>query len=262
MPINASVGRGGRNDKADVCVVQAAINENVDRVVGSNRLVVDGLCGEKTHREIDRFQLQIEQTARPDGRIDPGGRTIGALAEGFEGELNASVLKGIMSAASQTGIALYLPFLAENMAGRKIDTPLRQAHFIAQLAHESGSFVYAEEIASGAAYEGRRDLGNTKKGDGRRFKGRGLIQLTGRANYTAYGNSIGEDLTVNDRWLTVATDPSRAVDVACWYWEDRKLNKPADKDDARTVTKLINGGLNGFEDRLAFLRRARYFLRA
>jgi putative chitinase len=166
-----------------------------------------------------------------------------------------------MPAASGSKIDLYYPHLVAGMAAREIDTPLRQAHFVAQLAHESGSFVYSEELATGAAYEGRADLGNTQPGDGRRFKGRGLIQLTGRANYRDYGRSIGVDMEDGVSHLSVATDPQRAVDVACWFWATKKLNKWADADDVKKVTRRINGGTNGLADRRHFLERARFFLK-
>jgi len=119
---------------------------------------------------------------------------------------------------------------------------------------------YGEEIASGDAYENRRDLGNTQPGDGRRFKGRGLMQLTGRANYAKYGQAIGQDLVTNEHWKQVADDPNLAVDVACWYWETRNLNQYADQDDITTITRRINGGLNGLEDRQRLLTRAKFFL--
>lgn len=145
--------------------------------------------------------------------------------------------------------------LAGNVLFRNYDllgNGLRLAHFMAQLMHESGSFRYMEEIASGAAYEGRRDLGNTRKGDGKRFKGRGPIQLTGRANYRLFGRRIGIDL---ERHPEIAAIPSIGLHTALEYWADRQLNRYADKDDVRTITKRINGGLNGFDDRKKHLAR-------
>ena len=147
------------------------------------------------------------------------------------------------------------------MPANGIDTPLRCMHFLAQIGHESAGFRYTEEIASGEAYEGRADLGNTQPGDGVRFKGRGLIQLTGRANYAAYGKAIGVDLVDTDAYETLATDPERAVDVACWFWSTHGLNALADADDIEAVTRRINGGLNGLDDRKAYLHRARFFVR-
>jgi predicted chitinase len=150
--------------------------------------------------------------------------------------------------------------IASVMANRHIDTPLRQAHFLAQIGHESGELRFRDEIASGEAYEGRRDLGNTQPGDGPRFKGRGLIQLTGRANYREYGRAISREaeLLANPELLT--TDPDLCVDVAGWFWAKRHLNTLAEADDLTGITKRINGGLNGLEDRRRLLRRAKAFL--
>lgn len=122
----------------------------------------------------------------------------------------------------------------------------RFAQFIAQLAHESGNFKYMEEIASGAAYEGRKDLGNTHVGDGMRFKGRGPIQLTGRANYRRYGQALGIDFENNPKIVAL---PSIGMLVACKYWADNGLNELADKGDFLAITKRINGGTNGLQDR-------------
>ena len=127
-----------------------------------------------------------------------------------------------------------------------MDSPLRLAHFLAQVGHESGSFKYMEEIASGLAYEGRANLGNTVKGDGVRFKGRGPIQITGRANYRYFGRQIGIDL---ERRPEIAAYPSIGLHLACAYWGNRRLNALADKDLVEDITRKINGGLNGLADR-------------
>jgi putative chitinase len=256
MCIEQAVGRGCPNRRGDVVVVQVLLNLN--RPPALPQVDVDGAFGPQTEGTIRTFQLDALGATAADGRVDPGGRTLGALRAGLKGTIDAMVLRGIMPSATPAAIARYLPHLLAGMRARHIDTPRRQAHFIAQLAHESGSFVYAEELASGDAYEGRADLGNTQQGDGRRFKGRGLIQLTGRANYTAYGKALGRDLAADP--TPVATDPALAVDAACWFWETRGLNGLADADDVERVTRRINGGLNGFADRQAYLRRARFFL--
>ena len=127
-----------------------------------------------------------------------------------------------------------------------LDNSLRFIHFLSQLAHESGNFRYMEEIAPGAAYEGRKDLGNTQAGDGKRYKGRGPIQLTGRANYRRYGQQLGIDFENNPAIVAI---PSVGLLVACKFWSDNGLNVLADQDDVTTITRRINGGLNGFEDR-------------
>jgi predicted chitinase len=138
------------------------------------------------------------------------------------------------------------PHLNNAMREAGINTPARQAAFIAQLGHESGNFRYSEEIASGAAYEGRRDLGNTQPGDGERFKGRGYIQLTGRANYAAAGRALGLDLVNNPQ---LAARPENAARIAAWYWNSRGLNAKADAGDFAGITRSINGGTNGAADR-------------
>jgi len=136
----------------------------------------------------------------------------------------------------------------------EVDTYLRVCHFLAQAAHEAASFRTLEEFASGAAYEGRKDLGNTKKGDGVRYKGRGIFQLTGRANYRTIGAKIDMDLEKNPE---LAELPEVSVLTALEYWKSRNLNRWADEDNVERITRLINGGLNGFDDRKKYLARAK-----
>lgn len=136
----------------------------------------------------------------------------------------------------------------------EINTPLRLAHFLAQTCHESDGYCTTEEYASGAAYEGRRDLGNTEPGDGRRFKGRGLIQLTGRANYTAAARRLGIKLIENP---DLAAVPATSLLIACDFWGDKNINTPCDRDDVITVTRLVNGGLNGLDSRREYLAKAK-----
>ncbi len=135
--------------------------------------------------------------------------------------------------------------------------PLRLAHFMAQLIHESGSFRYMEEIASGQAYEGRADLGNTQPGDGKRYKGRGPIQITGRANYRRYGRKIGIDI---ERHPEIAAVPSIGLQLALEYWDSKSLNVLAEADDVVGITKKINGGDNGLDDRKAHLAKVKGWL--
>lgn len=144
--------------------------------------------------------------------------------------------------------------LNDTCAKYHIDTPLRKQHFIAQLCHESLSFVYRKELASGQAYEGRKDLGNTNAGDGVKFKGRGYIQITGRANYTQLSIDLGVDFVGSPELLE---NVENAMLSAGWFWNKKNLNILADKDDVTTITKRINGGLNGFEDRKKYLEKAK-----
>ena len=133
----------------------------------------------------------------------------------------------------------------------------RESAFLAQIAHESGELRYVREIASGAAYEGREDLGNTEPGDGERFRGRGLIQVTGRKNYGDCGEALGLDLLHEPQLLE---EPRNACRSAGWFWKSRGLNDFADKGGFEVITRRINGGLNGYADRLAYFRRAQQTL--
>lgn len=135
-----------------------------------------------------------------------------------------------------------------------VDTPRRLRYFLAQVAHESAGFRTTREYASGKAYEGRRDLGNIKKGDGVRYRGRGLIQLTGRYNYRKYGELLGKDLENNP---DLAEKFPVALEIALAYWKLNGLNVLADKGHFRTITKRINGGYNGYADRLKWLMKMR-----
>lgn len=151
----------------------------------------------------------------------------------------------------------YLPFIQQAMQEFEITSYLREAAFLAQLAHESGELRYMEEIASGSAYEGRKDLGNTQPGDGKRYKGRGPIQLTGRANYQKYGDLLGIDLINNP---TVAATKEVGFRIAGEFWKLNGLNPLADQQDFKQITKRINGGYNGLDDRTKYYNRAKQVL--
>ena len=143
-----------------------------------------------------------------------------------------------------------------------ISTPARQAAFIAQIAHESGEFKYVRELASGAAYDTGRlaaRLGNTPQadGDGQKYKGRGLIQITGQSNYIACGKALGIDLINAPELLE---QPINATRSAAWFWSVHGLNDLADKGDFIGITRVINGGTNGLDDRKAYWARAKRFI--
>lgn len=135
----------------------------------------------------------------------------------------------------------------------EINTPLRLAHFFAQIHHESGGFKYLKELGNDKyflKYEGRKDLGNTQKGDGYKFKGRGYIQVTGRANYSEISKDLKIDFINNPELLEQEVN---AMVSALWFWNKRKLNQFADLDDVKTITKKINGGYNGLKERQEYL---------
>ncbi len=143
----------------------------------------------------------------------------------------------------------------------QLTSKLRLAHFLSQLAHESGGFRHVVEIwgptKAQRGYEGRTDLGNVVAGDGFRYRGRGLIQNTGRANYARLAKAFGVNFEGNPDLM--ANFPWAAL-TAAEYWRSRNINVRADTDDVHGVTRLINGGLNGIEDRMERLARAKYAL--
>lgn len=161
--------------------------------------------------------------------------------------ITAQQLKKIYIFAATANIEKYLQYINEYTEQFEVNTPLRMSAFLAQIGHESGQLRYVQEIASGKAYEGRKDLGNVFFGDGVRYKGRGLIQITGRANYQSLSNDLGVDFINEPEKLQ---SPQYAVLSAFWFWDKKNLNKWADIPDFEKITRIINGGLNGYKDRL------------
>lgn len=144
-----------------------------------------------------------------------------------------------------------------------VNTPLRLAHFFAQIDHESAGLTRLKEIGNDAyfaKYEGRKNLGNTVKGDGLKYKGRGFIQITGRYNYTVLSKDVRIDYINNPQWLEREAD---AMISALWFWNKTGLNKFADLDKIDTISDLINkgkstatyGDANGFNDRASKLKK-------
>lgn len=179
--------------------------------------------------------------------------------------LTPDPLRRIMPNLPAAKAALLLPHLNAAMAEFGIDTLLRTAAFVAQLAHESGEFRWMEEIwgptDAQRRYEPPSDLagrlGNTQPGDGKRFKGRGPIQLTGRANYERFGGLLGLDLIAAPEQ---AATPEVAFRIAGLYWKSRGLNELADAGDFKAITRRINGGFNGLADRQKYYERAQAVL--
>ncbi|MFT3908930.1 MAG: hypothetical protein QM737_05850 [Ferruginibacter sp.] len=183
------------------------------------------------------------------------------------------------SGAGTTNATLFLEAINLTLDQFEINTPIRQLCFLSQVGHESGGLFYTEELASGTAYEGRKNLGNTEPGDGVKFKGRGLIQITGRVNYQALSDYFKVDF-INDPVLLGgkksnlcnADQLKYAALSAGWFWNTKNLNALADKmsiaselghnetegqpgnenlDVYIAITKKINGGTNGLEDRVS-----------
>lgn len=175
--------------------------------------------------------------------------------------LTLDQLRQIMPYAGKRA-EVFLDPLNRAMVEFEINTPMRQAAFLAQLAHESGSLRYGRELASGEAYDTGRlaaRLGNTPEadGDGQRYKGRGLIQVTGTDNYRACSAALfgdGQHLLDHPELLE---QPDLAARSAGWFWQSNGLNELADADEFRQITRRINGGYNGMDDRLAYYDRAK-----
>lgn len=170
--------------------------------------------------------------------------------------ITSEELRHIMPGAKR--IDEFLPQINTTIERFAINTPAREAAFIAQIAHESGQFQWTRELwgptPAQSKYEGRVDLGNFIPGDGEKFKGRGLIQITGRANYKACGDFLGYDFTAHPELLE---ESEMATLSSGWFWtEYKKLNSLADIGAFDAITKHINGGQNGRAERWVFFRRA------
>ena len=152
---------------------------------------------------------------------------------------------------------VFVPVLNAAMGHYQIVGTKRVAAFIAQIGHESGQLKYVKEVwgptAAQAKYEGRKDLGNTVAGDGSKYRGRGLIQITGRANYMACGEGLGLDLIKQPELLE---KPQHACMSAAWFWATKGLSTLADAGQFDKITQRINGGQNGAADRQALYARA------
>lgn len=181
----------------------------------------------------------------------PIQQRLGLVVDGVAGPKTYGALFANMGAKPDVAAALGAA-AAKYLPQYGIDSVLGIAHFLAQAAHETGGFRIFVEIwgptTAQRGYEGRADLGNTQPGDGRRYLGRGIFQLTGRANYTDHGLADTPDK---------AAEPDVAMLVACEYWQARRIGEAAEADDARAVTRKINGGFNGLGARIAMLKKAK-----
>jgi putative chitinase len=166
-------------------------------------------------------------------------KRVGVTPDGDLGAVTLTALFAKMGAAAAVAAELGLSANIHLRAFGILDTPLRLAHFMAQVTHESDGLKAMEEYASGADYEGRADLGNTQPGDGKRYKGRGPIQLTGRANYRNFGRDVGVDFESHPELVAF---PSVGLWAGCRYWDGKKLNEWADKDDVLAVSRGVNCG--------------------
>lgn len=138
-----------------------------------------------------------------------------------------------------------------------ISTKFRMCAFVATIIHESGCFRYTQEIASGEAYEGRKDLGNINEGDGVKYKGRGFIQITGRANYEKVQEALKVPCVEHPELL--ASYPLCLV-ASMWWWFAHGCNQLADKDNIELVTRRVNGGYRGLTERKKYYELAKMYI--
>ncbi len=259
-----------------VDIVKANNMENPDQIsVGMELMIPD----------VEDEEAKAPETSAGE-TISDTVATAGETVSGIVSALTAGALKIIMPKSSDDNITKFLDPLNNQMPRFEINTSLRKAHFIAQLAHESGNFKFlkenlnysrkalrgvfgkyfpddalAEQYArqpekiANRVYADRMGNGSEESGDGWKYRGRGLIQLTGRDNYRKCGQEL--DLPIEESPNLLADEPEYAVAAAGWYWMSRNLNKYADADDVKKVTYRINGGYHGLEDRTSFLERAK-----
>ena len=168
-------------------------------------------------------------------------------------DLTVDQLQTIYKESNATRVNEFFQPLCDVMDKYEINTPLRMACFLAQVGHESGELRFTHELASGTAYEGRKDLGNTEAGDGVKYKGEGLIQVTGKYNFEQIDLDLNLGCVDNP---AVLLTPENATLVAGWFWDKHGLNTIADDGDFEKITKRINGGLNGESDREMLMKRA------
>jgi putative chitinase len=135
----------------------------------------------------------------------------------------------------------------------QINTSVRIRHFISQISHESGGGKWMKELASGDDYEGRKDLGNTQPGDGRKYKGAGFIQLTGRANYSDFSKYMNDPKVMDGVDYVALNYPATS---AGFWWYNNRMNALCDRNPLiEEVTRKVNGGLRGIEDRKVYYNR-------
>ena len=221
----ATVGEGAHG--AVVADMQAKLSHLGFGVQATGRM---GPTTENTLKEFQRAN-QIADT----GVLGP--TTLAGMEKGLKASITLEEFQAIAPNLDEESAREWLPYLNASMAYADIDSEERKAAYLGQITHETDGFNTLEEYASGAAYEWRDDLGNTQAGDGRRYKGRGAIQLTGRANYREIGKRLGVDFEKNPELLET---PQYAFLASADYWKRHDLNTLADKGDFEGITDVIN----------------------
>lgn len=176
-------------------------------------------------------------------------------------QLTSTILARALGVTEKLASTWLLPMQYAAMHA-SLDTTNRLAAFLAQIGHETGSLRWLSEIwgptAAQSRYQTHPKLGNTQPGDGLRYRGRGLIQVTGRANYRATTEALRFlDCPDFEAHPDALLDPRWAALSAASYWNEHSLNELADADDINGITRAINGGTNGLLDRIERYARAK-----
>jgi len=202
---------------------------------------VDSDFGPATQKAVRAFQ--VDASLPVTGSIDPAT----ALAMSAKSSVAFNVPENFTNGFSSTQNTNFN--VSKDAAVKEGLEGVELASFMSQVAHESDGFRTASEYASGSAYEGRADLGNTQTGDGKKFKGRGYLQLTGRSNYKEAGKALGLDLINNP---SLAEEPKNSAAVSLWFWKTKVRPQVPDFMDTERVTKVVNGGFIGLKDRKSY----------
>lgn len=243
----------------------------------SHGLVADGVVGPATWKSIENSSSGTKPGGGGggDGSNPSGGSSGpsdgGSAPSGSDGpaakpdsSVTLAQLRAICTQAPAKKLESYLPLLNSAMTEATINNRLRKCAFIAQVAHESVEFIYMKELGghdyfmrmydiTGNRPKVAKDLGNTSPGDGAKYPGRGPIQVTGKNNYRECGKALGLDLINHPELLE---KPGNAFRGSAWFWKSRGINQAADIPDFKKVTRIINGGLTHYDERLAYYNRA------
>lgn len=257
-----STGSGTSSNLAPSGKSISAVDESVKGMRDMGK--ISKALSEETNKEI----LKTQEGANKDmeslwSRTWTRVKDLASKAVNFANDTSSNVVEGVKSFGTKVGANLSAGWdavtggskhknveanLIQACLSNGITDPKEIAMFLAQCAHESGNFKYSAEIASGKAYEGRKDLGNTQPGDGQRFKGRGYLQVTGRANYAAFAKRSGIDVLSNPD--IIAKDPKMAAMASVdWWMNNSRARKAGQAGDILAASKAVNGGTNGLDDR-------------
>ena len=260
MCISAAVGKNAANQQDDVLIVQALLNLNIQRLAPLPLLVADGGFGRFTQAYITEFQKRCVPTEIGMDTVRPGSATLAELLKAKAAALTAPVLEALMPLARQEQALRYFDPLVACMAQNQIDTPLRQAHFLAQLGHESGSLRFPRRSLTEAAMrvasilETRRQAmaGGSRAGDSSRSPAESTTLPMARRGIVTLCPA-----TILNCWGPIRSSRRTAP---AGIGQSRGLNALADKDDVRAITLKINGGFNGLDDRTRRLKLAKCLL--